>query len=170
MTSLALIALGAALAALAARWHDLARVRLRRTHGAQVADVMSPDVPAISAQLTVEEVTYGTLGPTERPAYAVTDRDGHALGVLLREDLLRIPHTERPARLVGDVARAAVVDRSADLAEVLVRPGVAEAGTAVVVDAGRMPVGLLRLRDVQPPAVVVGDEPVAELAADARPS
>lgn len=168
MTSLALIALGAALAVLVAHWHDLGQVRLRRRGGARVGDVMSPDVPEISAQLTVEEVTHETLGPTEQTAYAVTDRGGHALGVLLRDDLLRIPHTERPARLVGDVVRPAVVDRSTELAEALSRPEIAAAGTAVVVDAARMPVGLVRVADLRAEPALAVEEPFAGLAPDPR--
>ncbi|HEU4974916.1 MAG TPA: hypothetical protein VFT50_07465 [Baekduia sp.] len=175
MTSLALVMLGAALAALAAHGRELARVWSGRPHGVSVEEAMSADVHAISAQLTVEEVTHGALGPSEHPVYAVTDAGGRAVGVLLRDDLLHIPHHERPARLVGDVARAAVVDRGAELAGALERPDVAGAGTAVVVDDHRRPVGLLRVGAARPAAEAVaadvrGEDGLGPLAADARPS
>lgn len=174
MISLALVALVAGLALVVAYRHELAGRWQASTEGSRVADVMSPGVSAISAQLTVEEVTNGAVAPTERAAYAVTDARGRVLGVLLRDDLLRIPHTERPARLVADVARAAVVDGSAGLREALERPGVAAAGTAVVVDAALRPVGMLSVDDAQHVLPVAAeearDEPLAGLTADTRPS
>lgn len=147
MLAVALIVLVAALVAVAIHRHDGGRMAVHRPHGACVEDVMSADVPAISAQLTVEEVTHDTLGPIGRPAFAVCDAKGHAVGVLLWDDLARIPHTERPARLLADVTRYAVVDRSAELSAALDRPDLVAAGTAVVVDRGRRPVGLLSMDD-----------------------
>jgi hypothetical protein len=110
---------------------------------ARVDDVMSASPCTISSQLTVEEIAHRVPMPQPHAVFAVIDPEGHALGALFWDDVMRMPHGERPARLAGEVARGPVVAGSDGLVEVLERPGLAKVATAVVVNGIREPVGLL---------------------------
>jgi CBS domain containing-hemolysin-like protein len=111
---------------------------------------MSPHPRTVSAQITVEELARVTPCP-DHAVFAVVDQRGRAVGVLHWDDVIRIPHVERPARLVGDVIQGPIVMKNEALAEALGRPAVARATTAVVVDNARQPVGLLDVRDASRP-------------------
>jgi hypothetical protein len=111
----------------------------------RVEDVMRSGLRSVPAQSTVEETAHGRRPPAPGTLFAVTDPRGRAVGVLDWDDVMAVPHLERPARLVGQLARAAVVERGSAVDDVLARPKLAGVRAAVVVDTARRPVGLLDL-------------------------
>jgi hypothetical protein len=111
----------------------------------RVEDVMRDGLRSVAAQATVEETVHGRWPPAPGTLFAVTDPRGRAVGVLDWDDVLAVPHLERPARLVGQLARGAVVEGASALDDVIARPALAGARAAVVVDGSRRPVGLLDL-------------------------
>jgi hypothetical protein len=78
---------------------------------------MSSGPRTISSQVTVEEIAHRMPMPEPHAVYAVIDPHGHALGALYWDDVMRMPHVERPARLVGEVARGPVVTGSDGLVD-----------------------------------------------------
>ena len=60
----------------------------------------------VSAEVTVEDLAHSVPTPAPHAVFRVVDHRGRAAGVLYWDDVVRMPHVERPARLVGDVARA----------------------------------------------------------------
>jgi uncharacterized protein with PQ loop repeat len=123
----------------------------RALDATRVEQLMSEAVISVSSQITVEEATRRLSRAREHDGpFAVVDSAGHAVNALDWADMLRVPRTERPARLVADVrGRAVLVEGSAEVDEVLGRPGLARVDAAIVVDARRDPIGLVDLAHVR---------------------
>lgn len=149
LTAAGVLALGASLALSLSRRRAQGGDEPASEDGAHVLDVMSHGVRSVSSQSTVEEVATGLPSPGPLTVFAVTDRRGRAVGVLRWDDVLRVPHIERPALLVADLTRHAIVPGSADPSGILVATALADGGTAVVTDHDRAPVGLMS-RDALP--------------------
>lgn len=135
-----------AVGSIAARyWPGLLAHRREAEDMVRVEDVMRGGLRSVSAQCTVEETVHRRRPPAPGTLFAVTDPSGRAIGVLDWDDVLAVPHLERPARLVGQLARPATVDRTSTVEHVLARPALMGARAAIVVDRARRPIGLLDL-------------------------
>jgi Zn-dependent protease len=100
--------------------------------GITVADIMTRDLEAVSAETTIEELGDQMLRDRQT-AHLVRGADGAVVGVVTLDDLKRVGSGERAATRVGDVARAVPeVEASDDAFDTLALLNQSGASTAVV--------------------------------------
>ena len=117
----------------------------------QVGDVMSRPAATVRAQSTLAEA-WRLLPEATGAAFPVVDGAGHAIGLLTDPQLERAASADRYALLAATVAERApelIVAAGEDVAVLLRRPAFRRVGHAVVVDAGRAPIGVVSLDALQ---------------------
>jgi Zn-dependent protease/predicted transcriptional regulator len=119
--------------------------------GVLARDLMSHPAVSISEDATLVEVQE-RFARYRYTAFPVTDRRGHAVGVLSIKQLERTPRSRWQVATAGELADrdpALLVGEREDVARLLEEPAFGRVGRAAVIDSGGRPVGLLSITDVQ---------------------
>ena len=117
----------------------------------QVGDLMSSHAATVRAQSTLAEA-WRLLPDPSGAAFPVVDGAGLVIGLLTDPQLERAASADRYALLAADVAERApelIVAAGDDVAVLLRRPAFRRVGHAVVVDAGRAPIGVVSLAELE---------------------
>jgi CBS domain-containing protein len=120
--------------------------------GVNARGLMSTPVVTVPAEISVEQAVRDYFLPYRYTAFPAVDVAGRLLGLLTVKMAEAVPRQQRATRRVADVVNrdpALTVDEEQDVSGLLERPAFARIGRAVVVDAGRVPVGLLSITDVE---------------------
>jgi CBS domain-containing protein len=112
---------------------------------------MSHPVAMVRAQRTLAEASR-LLPDTTDVAFPVVDEDGHAIGLLTGLQLDGAAGADRYALLAASVAERApelIVAAGEEAGMLLRRAAFRRVGHAVVIDAGRAPIGIVSLEEIE---------------------
>ncbi len=120
--------------------------------GITAAQLMSTPVVSIGSALSVADAVEGYFVAYRYTAFPVTDPAGRAMGLLTATAVQRMSAYDRERHTALEAAEtdpSLMVSADLDVASLLTRPAFLRVGRAVVIDASRIPIGLLSITDVQ---------------------
>jgi Zn-dependent protease/CBS domain-containing protein len=126
--------------------------RIEQAFGATtVGEIMTSPVVTVGERWTLRDAA-AQFATHLFTAFPVVDGAGHAVGILMIDDVRHVPPIERLTTTVGDVASRApelLVDPATPISDVLERPDFGHAGRAVVVDERGAAVGIVSITDIE---------------------
>jgi Zn-dependent protease/CBS domain-containing protein len=120
--------------------------------GVDAGKLMSAPVITVPAAISVEQAVGDYFLPYRYTSFPAVDGEGRLLGLLTVDAAEALPRQQRVSCRVADIIDRdpeLAVAEDEDIGGLLERPAFARVKRAVVVNAGKVPVGLLSITDVQ---------------------